>query len=284
MDRYTQSNRRLWDEWTTINERSDFYALESFKKGEGLDRPHDAAPGVRVRGYEVEEVGEVKGKSLLHLQCHFGIDTLSWARLGARVTGIDFSVPAIERARGLADELGIEARFLVSSVQDLRDNLDGTFDIVYTSRGAITWLPDLSEWASTIVHFLCPGGIFYITEFHPILWALDDASEELRVAYPYFPSGEPVVFPVEGSYADPDAEVQTEVEYAWPHPIGEVVTAIAGAGLVVELLNEFDWVDYKAMKFLEQSEDGRWRLPKDVKGELPLMYSLRARKPAASSR
>src|SRR6058998_2607932 len=137
MERYTESNRDLWDEWTHIHERSDFYELDSFRRGETKDRPYDAGPGIRVRAYEVDELGDVRGKSLLHLQCHFGIDTLSWARLGADVTGIDFSEEAIDLARRLAAELRLDAQFVVSTVEDLRANLDGAFDVVYTSRGAI---------------------------------------------------------------------------------------------------------------------------------------------------
>ncbi len=273
-----EANRRLWEEWTSVHERSDFYNLESFKAGKTLDRPFDAGPGVRVRAYEVEEVGDVREKDLLHLQCHFGIDTLSWARLGARVTGIDFSEKAIGLARSLAAELHLEARFVVSSVHELPANLEGDFDIVYTSRGALWWLPDLAGWAEVIAHFLRPGGTFYVTEFHPITHVLDD-TKELRIAYPYFPRKEPLPFAVKGSYADRSANVEADIEYGWPHSIGEIVTAVATAGLHVEFLHELDWVDHEHGPYLEQQADGRWRLPRDVEGELPLMFSLRATKP-----
>ena len=280
MDRYRESNRRLWAEWTHIHERSDFYRLETFKKGTTLDRPFDAAPGVRVRDYEVAEVGDVQGKTLLHLQCHFGIDTLSWARLGARVTGIDFSDEAIGLARRLAEELRIDARFVTSTVEDLPSNLDGDFDVVYTSRGAIWWLADLRRWAEVIAHFLRPGGFFYVTEFHPVLQTLDESADatEPRIVFPYFPRDEPLEFAVYGSYADPSAQIESEVEYGWPHSIGEIVTAIAGAGLRIEFLHEMDWVDYRMIPLLEASPDGKWRLPSTVPGELPLMFSLRATK------
>jgi SAM-dependent methyltransferase len=274
-----EANRRLWEEWTRVHEQSEFYNLESFKAGTRLDRPFDAAPGVRVRTYEVEELGDVRGEDLLHLQCHFGIDTLSWARLGARVTGIDFSENAIALARSLASELQLDARFVVSTVHDLPTNLDGDFDIVYTSRGAIWWLPDLGRWAEVIAHFLRPGGTFYITEFHPILHVLDD-TKELRIAYPYFPREQPLSFPVQGSYADRDANVEAALEYGWPHSIGEIVTAVARAGLHIEFLHELDWVDYQHGPYLEEQEEGRWRLPRGMKGELPLMFSLRAAKAA----
>jgi SAM-dependent methyltransferase len=282
MTEYTEANRRLWDEWTAVHERSAFYDLESFKSALEKRHPFEAAPGVRVRSYEAEEIGDIVGKDLLHLQCHFGIDSLSWARLGARVTGIDFSVPAIELARALAAELGLDARFVVSSVQDLGKNLEGDFDIVYTSRGAIWWLADLAGWARTVAHFLRPGGVFYITEFHPIMQTLDDASDlpEPRVKYPYFPRAEPLSYAVSGSYADHEANVDADIEYGWPHSLAEVVTAIASSGLRIDFLNEFGWVDHRYIPLLEESDDGRWRLPSTISGELPLMYSLRATKPS----
>jgi len=278
MDRYRESNRRLWDEWTNVHEGSAFYNLESFKNGTRKDWPFDAAPGVRVRDYEVDEVGDVRGKDLLHLQCHFGIDTLSWARLGARVVGVDFSPNAIRLARSLADELGLDARFIESTVEDLPSVLDDRFDIAYASRGAIWWLADLGRWAEVIAYFLRPDGVFYVTEFHPVLQTLDEDASEPRVRWPYFPRREPFEFPVKGSYADPSAHVEADVEYGWPHSLGEIVTSIADTGLRIEFLHEFDWVDYQHIPLLGQSDDGRWRLPRAVSGELPLMFSLLARK------
>ena len=275
-DSYTEANRRLWDEWTGVHEASDFYNLESFKGGTKKDRPCDHAPGVRVRSYEVEEVGDVSGKTLLHLQCHFGIDTLSWARLGAKVTGVDFSGRAIALARSVAAEIGIDATFVLSTVDDLPSNLDGEFDVVYASRGAIWWLQDLDRWAKVAAHFLRPGGVFYVTEFHPVLQTFGDSSE-FSIGYPYFPRDEPLSFPVHGSYADPTAKVEADVEFGWPHSIGEIVTAVANAGLRVELLNEMDWVDDGHNPALVRCDDGLWRLPPSVDGELPLMFSLRAR-------
>ncbi len=280
MTGYLDANRRLWDEWTGVHERSAFYDLESFKAGDTKRHPFEAAKGVRVRDYEVEEIGDVSGKDMLHLQCHFGIDTLSWARLGARITGIDFSEAAVTLARSLAAELGLDARFVVSSVQELAENLGGDFDIVYTSRGAIWWLDDLDGWARIIERFLRPGGVFYITEFHPIMQTLDDSPvPEPRIRYPYFPKTEPLSFPVSGSYADPMAKIDSDIEYGWTHSIAEIVTAVASAGLRIDFFHEFDWVDHRYIALLEESDDGRWRLPRSTPGELPLMYSLRATKP-----
>ena len=268
MDEYLEANRALWDEWTGIHEGSAFYDLDSFKAG-----------GIRLRDYEVVEVGDVAGKDLLHLQCHFGIDTLSWARLGANVTGADFSGRAIALARSIAAELGLDARFVESNVYDLPSALHGDFEIVYTSRGVLGWLPDLRAWAGVIAHFLRPGGTFYITEGHPVMWALDDGEgvTEPRLKYPYFPRPEPLVFPTQGSYADPSAHVNQPVEYGWAHSMGEIVTVLAEAGLRIEFLHEWPFVEWP-VPYLEPGDDGKWHPPADWEGELPLFYSLKAKK------
>ncbi len=265
------ANRALWDAWTAVHATGEFYDLAGFKTG-----------GVRLRPYEIELVGDVEGRSLLHLQCHFGIDTLSWARLGARVTGADLSPAAIDLARALADELGFpEARFVCSNVYDLPDALDGAFDVVYTSRGVLGWLPDIRAWAQVVAHFLAPGGRFFITEVHPVVQALEDEGVEpgeLRLRYPYWEHPEPLVFEVKGSYADPDADVGEQVEHGWDHGLGEIVTALIEAGLRIDTLVEHPFLDWK-VGFLVDDGEGRWRLPPDARGELPLMFSLLATKP-----
>jgi SAM-dependent methyltransferase len=270
-DTWLEGNRDVWDAWTGIHERSAFYDLEGFKRG-----------GVRLRDYEVAEIGRVEGKDLLHVQCHFGIDTLSWARLGARVTGADFSQRGIELARSVAKEIGIDARFVVSNVYDLPANLDGDFDIVYTSRGVLGWLPDIREWAKVIAHFVRPGGIFYITEVHPVIQAFETegvAPGELRLRYPYWEHREPLKFEVHGSYADPTANVHDMTEYGWNHGLGEIATALIDAGLRIESIREYPFVDW-AMDVLVQSQDGRYRLPGELDGRLPLFFSIKASKTA----
>ncbi len=265
-----QANQALWDEWTGIHETSPFYDLAGFRRG-----------GIRLRPYEVEEVGDVAGRDLLHLQCHFGIDTLSWARLGARVTGADFSTRAIELATRLAAELELDARFVRSDLYGLPDVLEGQFDVVYTSRGVLGWLPDVSRWAQVVSHFLKPGGTFYITEIHPVAQAFENegvAPGELRLQYPYWEHPQPLAFEVAGSYADRSATVMTPTEYGWDHGLGEIVTALIDAGLRIESLREFPWVDWQ-LDFLVLGQDGRWRLPPQVAGELPLFFSLLAMKP-----
>lgn len=266
-----EANRSLWDTWTGIHAASEFYDLESFKAG-----------GIRVRPYEIEMVGDVSGRTLLHLQCHFGIDTLSWARLGARVTGADMSTASVQMATSLAEELGLsDARFIESNVYDLPNVLDETFDVVYTSRGVLNWLPDVRAWARVVAHFVAPGGIFFITEGHPIMNVFENEGVqpgELRLAYPYWEHPDPLVFPAIGSYADPDADVGDETEHSFDHGLGEIVTALIDAGLVIESLIEHPFLDWK-VDFTVEAPDGTWALPADAGGQIPLMFSLRARKP-----
>jgi SAM-dependent methyltransferase len=267
-------NRKLWDAWTAIHTTGDFYDVQRFR-----DDPED----VRIEPWEREEVGDVAGKRLLHLQCHFGLDTLSWARLGAaHVTGVDFSSDAIAFARALAEETGLaeRSRFVVSDVYDLPGPLAGeTFDVVYTGRGALGWLPDLEPWARAVAAFVAPGGCFYLHEGHPIIWALDDEQQTpnpLRFAYDYW-GGETISFPVEGSYADPTAEVDAEVEHGWNHSLGEIVTLLARSGLRIELLDEKRELHWPA-PFLVERAEGHYGFPEGQPEGIPLMYSLRARK------
>jgi SAM-dependent methyltransferase len=265
-------NEALWDAWTALHAAGTFYDLEGFKAG-----------GIRVSPYEIEMIGDVAGKTLLHLQCHFGIDTLSWARLGARVTGADLSPAAVELATALAEELGFpDARFVRSNVYDLPSTLDGEFDIVYTSRGVLGWLPDIAGWARVVAHFLAPGGTFFITEIHPVVQAFENegvAPGELRLNYPYWEHVEPLTFEVKGSYADPTADLGDLVEHGWDHGLGEIVSALIDAGLRIEALVEHPFLDWK-LDFLIEAPDGTWVLPADAGGELPLMFSLRAVRPA----
>jgi SAM-dependent methyltransferase len=270
VDDYLAANRRLWDEWTAINSTSAFYDVEAFKRG-----------GVRLRDWEIEEVGSVSGKQLLHLQCHFGLDTLSWARLGANVTGADFSKAGIERARTLAAEIGVEATFVCCELTELPQHLQGEFDVVYTTCGVLGWLPDLKRWAEVAAHFVRPGGILYLAEAHPILYVWDDREDvrpgDLRLRYPYWHQREAIATPVHGSYTDPSATVTEPMEYTWQHSLGEIVTAVADTGLRIEFLHEFPFVVWP-VPFLEAQADRTWGLPGELSGKLPLFFSLRARK------
>jgi SAM-dependent methyltransferase len=265
--RAMDANRRLWDELTAIHARSAFYDVEAFLRGE---RP--LAP------LERREVGDVAGKSLLHLQCHFGLDTLSWARLGATATGVDFSPKAIALARALSRQTGVKARFIRANVYDLPRVLDGSFDIVFTSYGVLCWLPDLKPWAQVVSHFLKPGGTFYIVDFHPItnLFSNDDGERELRLTRWYFHRTDPEVDQMAGSYADKSARVASPT-HEWTHTLGDVVSAVSSAGLRIQFLHEFPYCAYQHFPFLRRGADGWWRLP-GRKASIPLMFSIRATK------
>jgi 2-polyprenyl-3-methyl-5-hydroxy-6-metoxy-1,4-benzoquinol methylase len=269
MDEYKKANLALWNEWTALHARSDFYDVAGFKAGKTSLNP-----------LEMEELGNVAGKTLLHLQCHFGLDSLSWARLGARVTGVDFSDQAIALARSLSQEVGVEAEFVCSDVYELPQVLAGQFDIVYTSYGVLAWLPDLRKWATVIAQFLKPGGIFYMAEFHPFAMVFDNSETAtgLRLQYPYFHTAEPMVFDVQGSYIDRQAQVTQKVEYEWDHSLGEILDALIAAGLRLEFLHEFSYCTYAMFpSLMEQCSDGMWRL-KEGDGSIPLMFSIKASK------
>jgi SAM-dependent methyltransferase len=269
-----EANEALWDAWTRAHTAGTSYDLEGFKTG-----------GIRLRPYDIEAIGDVHGRTLLHLQCHFGLDTLSWARLGAKVTGVDLSPVGIDVARRLAVEIGFpDARFVRSNLYDLPANLEGEFDIVYTSRGAINWLPDIRAWARVVAHFLAPGGLFYIFEAHPISQVFENVGVEpgeLRLTYPYWEHAEPLVFPVVGSYAEPTADVGDQTEFGWDHGLGEIVTALIDAGLRIESLIEYPFVEW-SMDYLVETPGEQWRLPAETGGELPLSFAIKATKPAAA--
>jgi ubiquinone/menaquinone biosynthesis C-methylase UbiE len=268
------SNQRLWDAWTKLHVEGEFYDVAGFREG-----------GLRVRPYEIAALGDVTGKTLLHLQCHFGLDTLSWARLGATVTGVDFSSAAIAFARELATDLGFDtARFIESNVYQLPVRLGDEFDIVYTSRGVLGWLPDIRGWARVVARFVKPGGRFYVSEAHPVFQAFENEGVEpgeLRLQYPYWEHGNPLIFDVHGSYADPSADLGEEhKEHGWDHGLGEIVTALIDAGLRIDRLEEQPFLEWPA-DFLVEREPGSgvYVLPEGP-GELPLMFSVLATKPA----
>lgn len=265
MDEYRTSNRNLWDELAEINARSSFYNLPGFKAGQTSLHP-----------LELSELGpHVPGRSLLHLQCHFGLDTLSWARQGARVTGVDFSPRGVELARGLAAELDIPARFICSDLYALPAQLEETFEIVFTSYGVLTWLPDLAGWARLVARYLQPGGIFYIAEFHPFAMMLDDESPAPRLRYDYF-DPTMLVFPNNtGSYADHSATLHTPVSYEWQHTLGEIISALSAAGLHIDFLHEQEYMCYQMAPYMPQTGPEEWRLPPDHP-RLPLQFSLMA--------
>jgi SAM-dependent methyltransferase len=263
---YFENNRELWNKRTPLHLQSDFYNVTAFLEGQSS-----------LNNIELEELGDVKGKSLLHLQCHFGQDTLSWARLGAKATGVDLSDASVEEARKLNQQLGLDATFVRSNLYDLKENLQGQFDVVFTSYGTIGWLPDLDKWAAVVAHFLKPGGTFYIVEFHPVVWMFDDAFE--KIIYPYHNTFEPIVTETEHSYTDGSAHASHK-EYSWNHGLSEVISSLTGQGLRPEFLHEFPYSPYNCFQHMVQGEDGYWRV-KHLQNKIPLLYSLKATKPTA---
>ena len=225
---------------------------------------------------EVEELGSVWGKTLLHLQCHIGTDTLSWARRGARVTGVDFSAEAIAQANKLAERAEMEeVRFIESEVSRAAHALpDERFDIVFTSWGVLGWLPDLDAWARTIKRLLKPGGVFYIAELHPTLLMFDGKEADVR-RYPYFRPAEPLIEDSDGSYADRSVELVYRRRFEWVYELGQVLTALADVGLRIQFLHEHDGTCCQFLECLTKHDDGLYRLPE---GELslPLSFSIRA--------
>jgi 2-polyprenyl-3-methyl-5-hydroxy-6-metoxy-1,4-benzoquinol methylase len=261
-----EENLKYWQEVVDIHAASRFYNVEGFKAG-----------NTSLGELQLGEVGQVAGKSLLHLQCHFGLDTLSWARLGATVTGMDYSGNAISKARSLAEECGIPACFIHCNLYDLPQRLKNQFDIVFTSYGALCWLPDIREWARIAASYVKPGGFFYIAEFHPFAATFDTEANELRHNDPYF-SGGAISYEFDGTYTDHEAKLSRMKDYEWIHPLGGIVTALIDNGLQLEFLHEHAFSVFEQFPFLVTEQPGIWKFPQEP-APIPLMFSLRARKP-----
>ncbi len=255
------ANRTLWDAWTRAHRESAFYDVPGFLAGRD--------PLNRI---ETEELGDVAGKRFLHLQCHFGMDTLGWARRGARVTGVDLSPEAIATARRLAAEAGIEATFVESDIYALDEHSLGTFDIVHTSYGVLSWLPDLDRWAAVVARHVAPGGLFHLVENHPFTMMLDECGVAIR--YPYLGAGRPVRFDSEASYAAP-IEGGPLPEYNWPHGLGETVTVLIAAGLRIRWLREYPRSPYPFPGYLVRRPEGDYGWP-DGREDVPLTLSIGA--------
>ena len=265
MDERLEINRNNWNELTPGHAASDFYDVAGFKAGR-----------ITLTDIERQEVGDVAGKTLLHLQCHFGLDTMSWARLAAKATGVDFSDAAIELARSLDDELGLNVRFICSNVYDLPDVLNEEFDVVFTSYGVLIWLPDIAQWAEIVNRHLKQGGVFYIVEFHPFTGAFEPSgSGDMQPVYTYFHK-ELYFEGNEPSYTG-GSELIASPNYEWQHSLGEIVTALVKAGLTIEVLHEFHVSRYQAFPIMEQGSDGWWRFPENNES-FPQMFSIRATK------
>lgn len=266
-----EDNRTLWDALVRAHVGSAFYDLRGFLAGADPLSP-----------LEHEALGSVVGQSILHLMCHFGVDTLALARQGARVTGVDFSPEAIEVARKITVFAGLEARFIETEVTRAATVLDGErFDRVFTSWGVTCWLADLDAWAATIAACLRPGGSFHLLEVHPLAWVFLDPNDVSRVCttpqQPYETRGASLSQPVQASYGSDIAVEGTQ--HLWHHGVGSLITALVGAGLVVEAVIERDVVTTQVLPALVQRADGLWTWPEGIPS-LPLSLEIRARLPA----
>ena len=274
MTDYRDLNRASWDERAPAHAASPGYALDRFR----------ADPGYLsdVVRFDLPRLGDVTGLRGVHLQCHIGTDTVSLARLGARMCGLDFSPAAIAEARALAAELGLDVDFHVADVYDAPAVLgEAAFDLVFTGIGALCWLPDVRRWADVVARLLRPGGRLFLREGHPVLWSLADARDDglLVVEYSYFEQAEPLVWDEPGTYVETDVEFTANVTHEWNHGLGEIVTAVLDAGLELTALVEHDSVPWEALVGQMTRDDrGEWRLT-DRPERLPHTYTLQAVKP-----
>lgn len=261
---YLSNNYSLWNKRAKPHSESKFYDMKGFILNE-----------TSLNSIEQNEVGDVKGKSLLHLQCHFGQDTLSWARNGAFVTGIDFSNTAIGLAKSLSCELDIPASFICADIYNLPTVLDDKFDIVFTSYGVIKWLPDVWRWAEIIAQSLKPSGFFYMVEFHPFIYVLDYESAE-RIEHSYFHTTEPICYEEVGSYAMPESS-ESHPAYAWSHTISDIVNALLAVELKLEFIHEFPYSVINCFPFVREDGLGKYVHSK-YPNMVPMLYSIKATK------
>ncbi len=259
---YLEINRQSWNQRTDIHVNSEFYDLENFIKGKSS-----------LNYVEINLLGDISGKSVLHLQCHFGQDSFSLERKGASVTGVDFSDQAIDKAQQLAQQLNSTAKFICCDLYDLPKYLDQKFDIVFTSYGTIGWLPDLEPWAKIIAQFLKPNGQFVLVEFHPVVWMFDNDFE--KVAYRYFKS-EPIVETEQGTYADKNADL-TITSMTWNHSIAEVLNSLIQNGLEINLFNEYDYSPYNCFNKTISCGKNKYRI-EHLADKIPMLYALKASK------
>jgi len=269
LDEQKRANLDNWDSRVEIHYDSDNYGIDKY-----IADPQHISGEV---AFDANKLTGVAGKRLLHLQCHIGTDTLSWARLGAEVTGIDFSEKALESARRLGAASGTPGRFILSELYDSPQALPETFDIVYTGIGAINWLPDIRGWAEVVSSFLESGGVFYMREGHPIMWALDWTDEnKLSITYPYFEFHVPLEWEDDSTYAG-EGKLASPRTFEWNHGIAEILQALIDVGLRIEEVEEYDFCEWQGNTQMVRGDDGRWRLPTG-RERLPLMWSVLATK------
>jgi len=276
LDRYRAENLANWESRVPGHIAPDGYDIAGL-----INNADQITP---VVNYDREFVGDVSNRTLLHAQCHVGTDTLSWAKLGARVTGLDFSPAAIGSARDTAAKMGMDATFVLCDIYDSPNHISEQFDIVYTSVGTICWLPDIDAWARTLAGFVKPGGLFYFRDTHPLALGLDDDRDDGRLVlkYPYFHNPNPIGFDDPTSYSGSGA-LPPGMAWEWAHPVSSILNAVTNAGLVIERTSEIRHLDWKAFPQMVHENEGtvdeRWVLPEDQRDLVPLNFSIRARKP-----
>jgi 2-polyprenyl-3-methyl-5-hydroxy-6-metoxy-1,4-benzoquinol methylase len=264
LEEYFETNKRRWNELVAIHADSDEYNLEDFIAGKNS-----------LHRIELEKLGDVTGKHLLHLQCHFGLDTISWARLGAKATGVDFSETAIELAREIAKKVRVNTEFVCSNIYDLPKVNEGEYDIVFTSYGVLCWLNDVDEWARIITHYLKPGGVFLLVESHPFMWVFDDEAKELRQKYSYWHNEEPLSWEEDGTYADENAKITNKKSYEWQHTVSDVLNALIKAGLTIDEVGEYPELVWGYVPASKRVDKEWFRIPGDP---LPQTWSVLASK------
>jgi SAM-dependent methyltransferase len=264
-ENYLEINRETWNKKTDVHINSEFYNQEGFLNGNNS-----------LNKIELDLLGDIKGKSILHLQCHFGQDTISFSRLGAKATGVDLSDNAINKAREIAQKLNTDTQFICCDVYDLPNHLDQEFDIVFTSYGTVGWLPDLDKWAKVISTFLKPGGKFVFVDFHPVVWMFDDDFE--KIGYNYFKDN-PIIETVDGTYADKNAPISLKT-VNWNHAISEVLTNLIENKLEINSFGEYDYSPYNCFNNTEEFEPKKYRI-KHLENKIPMVYSIVATKKQA---
>ena len=263
-ENYLEINRNSWNQRTVAHLDSEFYDVPRFLKGASS-----------LKEIESGLLGDLKGKTILHLQCHFGQDSISLARRGAQVTGVDLSNVAIDNARKLAVETKTEgaAKFICCNVYDLPAHLDKKFDIVFTSYGTIGWLPDLDKWAKVISQFLKPGGQFVFVEFHPVVWMFDE--DFSKISHRYFNS-DAIIETDTSTYTSKNDELVTE-NVTWNHSLGEVLNSLIQNGLRIGSFQEYDYSPYDCFNKTEEFEPGKFRI-KHLDNKIPMVFSVKAEK------
>lgn len=261
-DNYIEINKQSWNNRLDAHLNSDFYDMKGFLEGK-----------TSLNDIELNLLGDIKGKTILHLQCHFGQDSISLGRLGAEVTGVDLSDKAIEKAKQIAGDTHSNAEFICCDIYDLPNHLEKQFDMVFTSYGTIGWLPDMEKWAKIVSRFLKPNGKFVFVEFHPFVWMYDDNFE--TIAYNYFNSGA-IVETESGTYADKDANI-TQEYVGWNHNLGEVINSLIKNGLEINSLDEFDYSPYNCFNRTIEIAPKKYRI-KHLDNKIPMVYSIVATK------